>query len=164
MSRFVAEVIEPSLTAVAEEFRALGYSVDLTQEFDEGTGINENTLVVDMGDQRNFQYQVAAVEANVPAFGARSAPRGDDVYYRIEVFTQTGSEGYDLMGLSSQQIIDDVLDRYENHLSFLDYSHEHSYQSVITPPAPPVTDSIPAIPASADEVEEVAPEPEPAHE
>ena len=164
VSRFVAEVIEPSLTAVAEEFRALGYSVDLTQEFDEGTGINENTLVVDMGDQRNFQYQVAAVEANVPAFGARSAPRGDDVYYRIEVFTQTGSEGYDLMGLSSQQIIDDVLDRYENHLSFLDYSHEHSYQSVITPPAPPVTDSIPAIPASADEVEEVAPEPEPAHE
>ena len=162
VSRFVAEVIEPSLTAVAEEFRALGYSVDLTQEFDEGTGINENTLVVDMGDQRNFQYQVAAVEANVPAFGARSAPRGDDVYYRIEVFTQTGSEGYDLMGLSSQQIIDDVLDRYENHLSFLDYSHEHSYQSVITPPAPPVTDSIPAIPVSADEVEEVAPEP--AHE
>jgi choline/glycine/proline betaine transport protein len=162
VSRFVAEVIEPSLTAVAEEFRALGYSVDLTQEFDEGTGINENTLVVDMGDQRNFQYQVAAVEANVPAFGARSAPRGDDVYYRIEVFTQTGSEGYDLMGLSSQQIIDDVLDRYENHLSFLDYSHEHSYQSVITPPAPPVTDSIPAIPVSADEVEEVTPEP--AHE
>jgi choline/glycine/proline betaine transport protein len=155
VSRFVAEVIEPSLTAVAEEFRALGYSVDLTQEFDESTGINENTLVVDMGDQRNFQYQVAAVEANVPAFGARSAPRGDDVYYRIEVFTQTGSEGYDLMGLSSQQIIDDVLDRYENHLSFLDYSHEHSYQSVITPPAPPVTDSIPAIPVSADEVEEV---------
>ena len=162
VSRFVAEVIEPSLTAVAEEFRALGYSVDLTQEFDESTGINENTLVVDMGDQRNFQYQVAAVEANVPAFGARSAPRGDDVYYRIEVFTQTGSEGYDLMGLSSQQIIDDVLDRYENHLSFLDYSHEHSYQSVITPPAPPVTDSIPAIPVSADEVEEVTPEP--AHE
>ena len=162
VSRFVAEVIEPSLTAVAEEFRALGYSVDLTQEFDEGTGINENTLVVDMGDQRNFQYQVAAVEANVPAFGARSAPRGDDIYYRIEVFTQTGSEGYDLMGLSSQQIIDDVLDRYENHLSFLDYSHEHSYQSVITPPAPPVTDSIPAIPVSADEVEEVTPEP--AHE
>jgi choline/glycine/proline betaine transport protein len=162
VSRFVAEVIEPSLTAVAEEFRALGYSVDLTQEFDESTGINENTLVVDMGDQRNFQYQVAAVEANVPAFGARSAPRGDDIYYRIEVFTQTGSEGYDLMGLSSQQIIDDVLDRYENHLSFLDYSHEHSYQSVITPPAPPVTDSIPAIPVSADEVEEVAPEP--AHE
>jgi choline/glycine/proline betaine transport protein len=164
VSRFVAEVIEPSLTAVAEEFRALGYSVDLTQEFDESTGINENTLVVDMGDQRNFQYQVAAVEANVPAFGARSAPRGDNVYYRIEVFTQTGSEGYDLMGLSSQQIIDDVLDRYENHLSFLDYSHEHSYQSVITPPAPPVTDSIPAIPVSDDEVEEVAPEPEPAHE
>jgi choline/glycine/proline betaine transport protein len=67
-------------------------------------------------------------------------------YFRIEVFTQTGSEGYDLMGLSSQQIIDDVLDRYENHLSFLAYSHEHSFQSVVTPPTPPTTDSIPAVP------------------
>ena len=28
-----------------------------------------------------------------------------DVYYRLEVFTQTGSEGYDLMGLTQQQLI-----------------------------------------------------------
>ncbi|MGO1263415.1 MAG: hypothetical protein ACTMIV_09700, partial [Brevibacterium aurantiacum] len=67
--------------------------------------------------------------------------------------------GYDLMGLSGQQIIDDVLDRYENHLSFLAYSHEHSYQSVVTPPTPPATDSVPAVPESPDDVEEVEPEP-----
>ena len=59
------------------------------------------------------------------------------------------------MGLSSQQIIDDVLDRYENHLSFLAYSHEHSFQSVVTPPTPPTTDSIPAVPKDADDVEEL---------
>ncbi|WP_209374084.1 choline BCCT transporter BetT [Brevibacterium renqingii] len=164
VARFVAEVVGPSLTAVAAEFRELGYTVEHLQTLDEETGITTHTLNVDMGEQRDFHYETAAVEANVPSFGARNAPRGDDVYYRIEVFTQTGSEGYDLMGLSSQQIIDDVLDRYENHLSFLAYSHEHSYQSVVTPPAPPATDSIPAVPTSADEVEEIEPEPEPAHE
>nr|WP_216629800.1 choline BCCT transporter BetT [Brevibacterium renqingii] len=164
VARFVAEVVGPSLTAVAAEFRELGYTVEHLQTLDEDTGITTHTLNVDMGEQRDFHYETAAVEANVPSFGARNAPRGDDVYYRIEVFTQTGSEGYDLMGLSSQQIIDDVLDRYENHLSFLAYSHEHSYQSVVTPPAPPATDSIPAVPTSADEVEEIEPEPEPAHE
>ena len=147
-------VVGPSLDAVAKEFRELGYTVEHIQTLDEDTEITTNTLNVDMGDQRDFHYEAAAVEANVPSFGARNAPRGDDRYYRIEVFTQTGSEGYDLMGLSSQQIIDDVLDRYENHLSFLAYSHEHSFQSVVTPPTPPTTDAIPAGPTDADDVEE----------
>ncbi|MGC2941741.1 MULTISPECIES: choline BCCT transporter BetT [unclassified Brevibacterium] len=155
VERFVAEVVGPSLEAVANEFRELGYTVEHLQTMDEDTGITTNTLNVDMGEQRDFHYEAAAVEANVPSFGARNAPRGDDKYLRIEVFTQTGSEGYDLMGLSSQQIIDDVLDRYENHLSFLAYSHEHSYQSVVTPPTPPTTDSIPAVPKDADDVEEL---------
>ncbi|MGO1909287.1 MAG: high-affinity choline transporter BetT, partial [Brevibacterium linens] len=166
VDRFVSEVVEPALEAVAAEFRELDYTVELIQEPGPESGITESTLIVDMGEQRNFQYQIAAVEHNVPSFGGRNAPRGNDVYFRIEVFTQTGSEGYDLMGLSSQQIIDDVLDRYENHLSFLAYSHEHSYQSVVTPPAPPATDSIPAVPTSAEEVEEIDPEPasEPVHD
>jgi choline/glycine/proline betaine transport protein len=155
VERFAAEVVGPCLEAVSAEFRELGYSVEHLQVMDEDTAITSNTLNVDMGEQRDFRYEAAAVEANVPSFGARNAPRGDDRYYRIEVFTQTGSEGYDLMGLSSQQIIDDVLDRYETHLSFLAYSHEHSYQSVVTPPHPPITDSIPAIPVSPNDVEEL---------
>jgi choline/glycine/proline betaine transport protein len=108
-----------------------------------------------MDDQRDFHYQVAAVKAPVPMLGARSMSRETDVYYRLEVFTQTGSEGYDLMGLTQQQIINDVLDRYETHLSFLRYSTEHDYASVLTPPRPPITDSTPQIPVVADDVERV---------
>ena len=85
--------------------------------------------------------------------GARSMSRETDVYYRLEVFTQTGSEGYDLMGLTRQQVINDVLDRYETHLSFLRYSKEHAYASVLTPPKPPATDPLPPVPGSADDVE-----------
>ncbi len=56
-----------------------------------------------------------------------------DVYYRLEVLTQTGSGGYDLMGLTKQQVIDDVLNRYEAHLAFLVFSSENATASVLTP-------------------------------
>jgi choline/glycine/proline betaine transport protein len=98
---------------------------------------------------------VAAVEAPVPRIGGRPMSKGDDIYYKVEVFTQTGTEGYDLMGLTNQQVINDVLDRYEAHLSFLRYSSEHDYASVLTP-AVATTGSIPAIPTVADDVERIA--------
>jgi choline/glycine/proline betaine transport protein len=83
-------------------------------------------------------------------FGGRMS-RETDVYYRVEVFAQTGSEGYDLMGVTHQQIIDDVLDRYEAHLGFLTYSTQHDYASVLTPPVAPATGSIAKIePAEPD--------------
>lgn len=38
------------------------------------------------------------------------------------------------MGLSKQQVIDDVIDRFETHLSFLRHSTEVDVASVLTPP------------------------------
>jgi choline/glycine/proline betaine transport protein len=155
VAQFAERVVEPALRDVAAEFRELGYQAQLHTTPNAETGIDEHALVVNMDDQRDFHYQVAAVKAPVPMLGARSMSRETDVYYRLEVFTQTGSEGYDLMGLTQQQIINDVLDRYETHLSFLRYSTEHDYASVLTPPRPPITDSTPQIPVTADEVERV---------
>jgi choline/glycine/proline betaine transport protein len=71
-------------------------------------------------------------------FGGRMSGQ-PDTCYRGEVFTQTGSEGYDLVGLSHQQVIDDVLDRYEAHLGFLAYTAAHDCASVLTPPTVPAT-------------------------
>ena len=148
-AQFAERVVAPALRDVAEEFRELGYQARLSTTPNAGTGIDEHALVVNMDDQRDFHYQAAAVKAPVPMIGARSMSRETDVYYRLEVFTQTGSEGYDLMGLTRQQVINDVLDRYETHLSFLRYSKEHAYASVLTPPKPPATDPLPPVPGSA---------------
>ncbi len=52
------------------------------------------------------------------------------------MFTQTGSGGYDLMGLTKQQVIDDVLERYEAHLAFLTFSTATDAASLLTPPMP----------------------------
>ena len=97
--------------------------------------------MVTIPDHRDFHYQIQAVEASVPKFG-RHKSREADVYYRVEVFAQTGSEGYDLMGVTQQQIMEDVLVRYEAHLGFLAYSNEYDHPTLITPPAPPTTGTL----------------------
>ncbi|GAA1650510.1 choline BCCT transporter BetT [Georgenia ruanii] len=156
VSQFLDRTVQPALSAVAAEFREQGYDATLSTTPNAETGIDEHTLVVNMAEHRDFHYQAAAVEAQVPRIGGRPMPKGDDVYYKVEVFTQTGTEGYDLMGLTQQQVINDVLDRYEAHLSFLSYSREHDYASVLTPAVAATTGAVPIVPTDADDVERVA--------
>jgi len=134
VARFAAEVVGPALVVVEKEFQEQGYASSLATTVDDESGIEEQNLFVEIPDRRSFRYRVGVVEAPVPMFGGRMS-RETDVYYRLEVFTQTGSQGYDLMGLSQQQVIDDVLDRFEGHLGFLRYSDEHDAVSTVTPPA-----------------------------
>ena len=102
---------------------------------------------------RDFHYQVAIVEAPVPMFSGRMS-RETDVYYRLEVFTQTGSGGYDLMGLTHHQVIDDVLERYEAHLAFLTFSSETDTASVLTPSTLP-KDEAPVVPEEAGDIQDL---------
>lgn len=146
VTRFQERAVDPALSAVATEFEQQDYVVHFNRTENAATGIDDITLIVEIPGHRNFQYRVSAVEAPIPAFGARSVARDSETYLRLEVFTQTGSAGYDLVGLTSQQIIDDVLDRYETHLSFLQYSSEHDSESVLTPP----TATVGTIPTGED--------------
>ena len=134
-TQFLARTVRPALDEVATEFRNQGYEVERGEVIG-ASGIEEPLLRVAMDAFRDFLYQVAVVEAPVPMFSGRMS-RATDVYYRLEVFTQTGSGGYDLMGLTRQQVIDDVLERYEAHLAFLTFSTETKAASVLTPPMPP---------------------------
>ena len=117
VSRFLERTVRPALDDVAAEFRSQGYEVE-GGTVTYATGIEGPLLRVAMDAFHDFHYQVAIVEAPVPTFSGKMA-RETDVYYRLEVFTQTGSGGYDLMGLTKQQVIDDVLERYEAHLAAL---------------------------------------------
>ncbi len=131
--RFLNSVVRPVLADVAKEFDKQGYSVDL-QTVTGADGQEEPMLRIEMEGYRSFQYRVALVETPIPMFSGRMA-RETDVYYRLEVFTQTGSGGYDLMGLTRQQLIDDVLERFEAQLAFLYVSSDHDAATVLTPPA-----------------------------
>ncbi|MNH83958.1 High-affinity choline transport protein [compost metagenome] len=108
VAQFLERTVRPALDDVAAEFRNQGYEVELAS-VPGPSGVEEPLLRVSLDRFRAFQYQVAVVEAPVPLFSGRMT-RETDVYYRLEVFTQTGSGGYDLMGLTKQQVIDDVLE------------------------------------------------------
>ena len=151
--RFSTGTVAPALNTAAEEFRKEGYDVTVETRHQDGTSLTEASFQVEIPGHRSFLYEVAPVETPVPIFGARPAPQMKN-YYRMEVFTHTGSEGYDLYGVDKQQVIDDVLDRFEAHLSFLSYSAEALSDTVITPP---VVNTSP-VDAPADEVTGAEPE------
>ncbi len=133
VSRFLERTVRPALDELAAEFRNQGYEVE-RGNVTYATGMEGPLLRVAMDAFQDFHYQVAIVEAPVPTFSGKMA-RETDVYYRLEVFTQTGSGGYDLMGLTKQQVIDDVLERYEAHLASRTSSPEADVASA--PAAPP---------------------------
>ena len=144
--------VEPALKDVYKEFRRLGYETELFSDFDAASNIPTHVLLVNIENQRRFQYFVAPVPTPIPSFGGRRA-QTEDSYYRLEVFNQTGTEGYDLMGLSKQQVIDDVIDRYETHMTFLTLTFNLDNPSFLTPPQPPVAE-----PALAEQEEEIVTE------
>jgi len=136
---FTADTVAPALDEVHTEFTRLGYDATLTCGEDAATSLPTWTLLVPLEHHRAFQYMVAPVTTPVPSFGGRRAQSQED-YLRLEVFDQTGTRGYDLNGLTTQQIVDDVIDRYEMHLSFLTESASTDTRSRLTPPVTPVAE------------------------
>lgn len=118
--QFLERVVRPALNDVANEFERQGHKIDrdniphIAGDIDVGGPL----LKVSTDAQNDFYYQVSMVETPSPTFSGKMSPVSD-VYYRLEVTTQTGSGGYDLMGLTKQQVIDDVLEQYEAYLTFI---------------------------------------------
>lgn len=136
---FIRTTVQPALTDVHREYEGLGYNTVLIDGVDDATGLPTHALLVHIEGQRRFQYMVAPVASPIPSYGGRRA-QTEDNYFRLEVFNQTGSEGYDLVGLTKQQVIDDVIDRYEAHLLFLRFSAATDAESYLTPAQPPVAE------------------------
>ncbi|MFE4835880.1 choline BCCT transporter BetT [Arthrobacter sp. NPDC056691] len=127
-AQFMEETVHPALNELVGEFTKQGHEASLDIVPNDRTGISSYALVVSVPDHPDFLYEVRAVEAPMPVFGGRMFPE-TEIYYRVEVFTQTGSEGYDLMGVTHEQMIDDVLARYEAHLGFLTYLNQQDGES-----------------------------------
>jgi choline/glycine/proline betaine transport protein len=126
-AQFMEETVHPALNELVGEFTKQGHQAILDIIENDHTGISSYALTVTVPDHSDFLYEVQAVEAPMPVFGGRMYPE-TETYYRVEVFTQTGSEGYDLMGVTQEQMIDDVLARYEAHLGFLTYLNQQDTQ------------------------------------
>ncbi|WP_296189222.1 MULTISPECIES: choline BCCT transporter BetT [unclassified Psychrobacter] len=132
--QFLDRVVRPALNEVANEFERQGYDIDrdniphIAGDIDAGGPL----LKVSTDAQNDFYYQVSMVETPSPTFSGKMSPVSD-VYYRLEVTTQTGSGGYDLMGLTKQQVIDDVLEQYEAYLTFITTPPETDLNTATAP-------------------------------
>ncbi|HBO4327649.1 TPA: choline BCCT transporter BetT [Pseudomonas aeruginosa] len=116
--RFMSDVVRPAISEVSEVFREKGLAVDA--QLDPGNA--SLSLEIGHGEQHRFLYQVLMRGYFTPSF-ARAGMGGLHLknrrYFRAEVHLAEGSQDYDLMGYTKEQIINDMLDQYERHLQFL---------------------------------------------
>lgn len=133
--KMLDNVCKAAMKDVARELRLRGASVevnDLSPVEDER--LNHLELLVDLGDEQNFLYQIWPQRYSVPAFTYR-ARSGKSDYYRLETFLLEGSQGNDLMDYSKEQVINDILDQYERHLNFLHLNREAPGNTLTFPDA-----------------------------
>jgi choline/glycine/proline betaine transport protein len=67
---------------------------------------------------RDFVYGVQTSEHKLPAFTAFEAMKMG-LRYEAHTFFSDGSRGYDMMGMSQEQIINDVLAQFERYLGLV---------------------------------------------
>jgi len=116
--RFLDTTVRPAIAEVTSVFAEKG----LTAVTQESPAHDNVTLEIGHGEERPFIYQVQMRGYFTPSF-ARGGMGNQELknrrYYRAEVHLSEGSQDYDLVGYSKEQVINDVLDQYERHMQFL---------------------------------------------
>lgn len=74
-------------------------------------------------DEIDFTYEIRIRAYERPDFAvAKKAKKETDQYYRAEVFLRQGGQSYDIYGFEKADIINDVLNQFENYLHFIHHS------------------------------------------
>lgn len=117
VNRFIDEVVLPSFEEIAVELRKQGYAVEVISGDDKRT-----KLEVQHNQEVNFVYEIrprAYVQPDFVMPDDDEEDREERKYFRAEVHLLEGGQDYDIMGWSREEVIDDILDQYEQHMHFL---------------------------------------------
>ncbi|MGB9095353.1 choline transporter [Erwinia sp.] len=122
--KMIDNVCLPAMQEVALELERRGAQVQVSELPPlEDERLNHLEMLVTLGEEQSFLYQIWPQQYSVPAFTYR-ARSGKTDYYRLETFLLEGTQGNDLMDYTKEQIINDILDQYERHLTFLHIHRE----------------------------------------
>ena len=114
---FLRTTVSPALNEVVDELRAQNLDARLIGGDGGRTGVE-----VRHGSEQDFHYIIRPRPYEPPSFvfGETRAARAEVLkYYRAEVHFREGGQNYDIMGLTKEEVISDVLDQYERHMHFL---------------------------------------------
>lgn len=123
IERFLDDVVYPACEQVGEELAKLGSEVVIDKAEDHAV-----SLRVSMDEEHDFIYSVHPVAYALPAF-AEDDQEDDSSgrkYFRAEVHLIEGGQDYNIMGWSSQAVIDDIIDQYERHVHYLHLIRDES--------------------------------------
>jgi choline/glycine/proline betaine transport protein len=109
---FIAGVARPALGDVADEFVRRGRQATVQD------GDTFVSLTVPAEGMRDFVYGVQAASYRLPAFSALEAAQQES-RFEARTYFSNGSRGYDLMGMTKDQIISDVLVQFERYLQIV---------------------------------------------
>ena len=108
-TRFMTDVCRPAFTEVAAELREQGADAQVREGVVTELGIPYHELTVAMGTEEEFTYRAWPCRSRTPSFAPRRGA-GAETYYRVEVYLTEGSQGYDVLGYSTEQLISNLPD------------------------------------------------------
>ncbi|OAL83219.1 choline transporter [Acinetobacter sp. SFD] len=112
-------VCKPAIEAVATELINKGIQVNIQEKsLEEEPELYHLDLTIQLDEEENFVYEIWPVRYDTPNFSSRGK-RTKRYYYRLESYLFEGSQGNDLVGYSKEQVINDILDKYERHMMYL---------------------------------------------
>jgi len=122
---FIGTGVRPALEEVARELTRRGRVAQVHDEENGAVALHSPAQTV-----RDFVYGVSAVAHRLPA--VLTAGAGKPEYrYEARTYFSSGGRGYDVMGMTPDQIITDVLVQFERYLSLV-----HSPEAQLVQGAP----------------------------
>ena len=116
---FIGSTAQPALREVYLEMRNMGLDATFIEGVDEENQLPFIDLNVKFDEQDDFKYQLCPVAYEMPGY-AVGAEDDQDFFYRVEVFDARGTRGHNVMGYTSDQLISDVLNYYDQHRLYMD--------------------------------------------
>ncbi|WP_244905633.1 BCCT family transporter [Pseudomonas moraviensis] len=115
VQRFMDKQVSPALEDAAAQMRAQGLQVQtLLGKSKRCMGVR-----VEMEEGNPFVYEVSLDGYLATPTESAQSDEARQRYYRAEVYLHNGSQDYDLMGFTQDQITRDVLDQFESHRQLL---------------------------------------------
>ena len=113
---FISTVVNKAMVDFSKELSSHGLETRVELDADAKFA----TLSVLHGDEIDFIYQVRTHQHAMPTDALLAeGEQASGTYYRAEVHLNEGSQDYDVMGWTAEQVLHDLLEQYEKHLHFL---------------------------------------------